>query len=106
MYGPKGVGALYVRRPRSLEPILDGGGHERGMRSGTLAVANIVGLGEACDMCRAVLSEESERCRRMRDRLHDGLLDSIADCNPNGHPAERLPGNVNVSFAEVQGRRC
>ena len=104
MYGPKGVGALYVRRRVRLEPILDGGGHERGMRSGTLAVPLIVGFGTACELCAPpALLEDAKRCRAMRDRLHDGLLAELGDCILNGHPDERLPGNLNLSFPHVHG---
>ena len=103
MYGPKGVGTLYVRRRVRLEPIFDGGGHERGLRSGTLPVPSIVGFGTACDLCATGMTEEAERCRAMRDRLHHGLLERLDDCTLNGHPSERLPGNLNVSFAHVQG---
>ena len=105
MYGPKGVGALYVRRRVRLEPILDGGGHERGMRSGTLNVPGIVGFGTACDLCRGVgrADGENEAIRRLRDRLAAGLMDAIGECTRNGHPTERLPGNLNLSFAQVQG---
>lgn len=107
MYGPKGIGALYVRRRVRrrvrLEPILDGGGHERGLRSGTLPVASIVALGKACELCQREMRPESEHCQAMRDRLHQGLCDAIADCTLNGHPTERLPGNLNLSFANVHG---
>jgi cysteine desulfurase len=103
IYGPKGIGALYVRRRVRLEPIMDGGGHERGMRSGTLNVPGIVGFGKACELCRAELAAESERSRGLRDRLHAGLTEAIEDCTVNGHPTERLPGNLNLSFAQVQG---
>jgi cysteine desulfurase len=103
MYGPKGIGALYVRRRVRLEPILDGGGHERGMRSGTLNVPAIVGFGKACELCHAELAREGERCRALRERLFDGLMDAIGDCTLNGHPSERLPGNLNISFAGVHG---
>jgi cysteine desulfurase len=96
MYGPKGIGALYVRRRQPhvrLEPILDGGGHERGMRSGTLPVPNVVGLGAACALCRQEMPAEAERLRLLRDRLHRGLVEQIDECSLNGHPEERLlPG--------------
>jgi cysteine desulfurase len=103
MYGPKGIGALYVRRRVRLEPICDGGGHERGMRSGTLPVASIVGFGTACQLCSQLMPAESAQCRQLRDRLHDGLLANLEDCTLNGHPEQRLPGNLNLSFAHVNG---
>ena len=103
MYGPKGIGALYIRRRVRLEPIFDGGGHERGLRSGTLAVPSIVGFGKACELCAASLAQEAEHCRQMRDRLLDRLMQALDDCTLNGHPDERLPGNLNLSFAHVQG---
>jgi cysteine desulfurase len=106
MYGPKGIGALYVRKkdPRvRLDAIIDGGGHERGMRSGTLAVQNIVGLAVACDICRREMAEESKREISLRNRLHQRITDRLSDVHLNGHPTERLPGNLNLSFAFVEG---
>jgi cysteine desulfurase len=106
VYGPKGSGALYVRRrnPRVvLEPILLGGGHERGLRSGTLNVPGIVGLGAAFEIAGAEMPRESERLRGLRDRLHRGLAERIEDVRLNGHPIERLPHNLNLSFAYVEG---
>jgi cysteine desulfurase len=106
MYGPKGVGALYVRRknPRvQLSPIIDGGGHERGMRSGTLNVPGIVGFGKAAQIAREEMAEETERIRALRDRLRDGIMSRIPDVYINGDPVKRLPGNLNVSFAYVEG---
>jgi cysteine desulfurase len=106
MYGPKGIGALYVRRRNPhvrLEPLMDGGGHERGMRSGTLAVPNIVGFGKACELCKQERSSEAERLRRLRERLYMELTEGLSDISLNGHPTERLPGNLNLSFADVQG---
>jgi cysteine desulfurase len=106
IYGPKGVGALYVRRkdPRvRLDPIIDGGGHERGMRSGTLAVPMIVGLGKACELCRLEMAHEAERLIRLRERLRKGIMEGLSDTYINGHPTERLPGNMNISFAYVEG---
>ncbi|HYU79166.1 MAG TPA: aminotransferase class V-fold PLP-dependent enzyme [Vicinamibacterales bacterium] len=105
-YGPKGVGALYVRRrPRrvSVTPLLDGGGHERGMRSGTLNVPGIVGLGAAASMAAKVLTEESTRLKRLRDRLLKGLQARVPDLVLNGSMQARLPGNLNVSFPGVDG---
>jgi cysteine desulfurase len=106
MYGPKGIGALYVRRagPRvRLMPIIDGGGHERGMRSGTLAVPNIVGFGKACEVALADMPTETPRIRGLRDKLHKLFLDNLTEISLNGHPTERLPGNLNISFAFVEG---
>ncbi len=106
IYGPKGVGALYVRRkdPRvRLDPLIDGGGHERGMRSGTLAVTNIVGLGLAAELCRKELDVEAKRLIGLRERLKKGIEAELGDVYLNGHPTERLPGNMNLSFAFVEG---
>lgn len=105
LYGPKGAGALYVRsrEPRiELEPLIDGGGHERGLRSGTLAVPNIVGFGKACEIAWQEMPCEASRLAALRDRLRDGLLARLSEIFFNGHPAERLPGNLNVSFAGVE----
>jgi cysteine desulfurase len=106
MYGPKGVGALYVRRkgPRvRIAPIIDGGGHERGMRSGTLPVPLVVGFGTAAEICGQVMEEESARLAKMRDRLQDTILSNIDEAFLNGHPDRRLPQNLNISFAYVEG---
>lgn len=106
LYGPKGIGALYVRKkdPRvRLEPQMDGGGHERGMRSGTLPVPLIVGLGAACDIARREMPEESARTLRLRERLRSRIMDRLPESYLNGHPTERLPGNANISFAYVEG---
>jgi cysteine desulfurase len=106
MYGPKGVGALYVRRrnPRVLlAPIIHGGGHERGMRSGTLNVPGIVGFGKAAAICRDELAVESARLASLRDRLADGLRGRLDEIVVNGSMQHRLPGNLNVSFAYVEG---
>jgi cysteine desulfurase len=106
VYGPKGVGALYVRRrgPRvKLTPIIHGGGHERGLRSGTLNVPGIVGFGKAAEIAMRVMPAESLRQRRLRDLLWEGLRNELPQIHLNGHPTERLPGNLNVSFAYVDG---
>jgi cysteine desulfurase len=106
IYGPKGIGALYVRRrnPRvRLSPQMDGGGHERGMRSGTLNVPGIVGLGKACELAGAELASESVRLTALRERLWSKLKEGLDEIHLNGHPTERLPGNLNVSFAYVEG---
>lgn len=104
MYGPKGIGALYVRRkPRvRLEAQMHGGGHERGMRSGTLATHQIVGMGEASRIAKEDLAEESKRIIKLRDRLWDGLKD-MEEVFINGDVEQRIPGNLNVSFAFVEG---
>lgn len=106
MYGPKGVGALYVRRRDPhvrLEPLLDGGGHERGLRSGTLPVPLVVGFGKACELCQGEMAEESSRLVGLRERLREGIMGRLGEVYLNGHPTERLPGNLNLSFAHVQG---
>jgi len=105
MYGPKGVGALYVRRkPRvRLTAMIDGGGHERGMRSGTLNVPGIVGFGKAAELALAEMPEESARILAMRERLRKGIQARISDTFVNGSMEHRLPGNLNISFAYVEG---
>ncbi len=106
MYGPKGVGALYVRRkgPRvRLAGQIDGGGHERGMRSGTLPVPLVVGFGKAAEICQEIMSEEDARLRRLRDRLQDLILSNVDEAFLNGDPDRRLPQNLNISFAYVEG---
>jgi cysteine desulfurase len=106
IYGPKGVGALYVRRrnPRvQLAAILDGGGHERGMRSGTLNVPGIVGFGKACEICMNEMPAESARMRALRDRLRAGLEAKLDEIYINGSMEHRLPNNLNMSFAFVEG---
>lgn len=106
MYGPKGVGALYVRRkdPRViLTPLIDGGGHERGLRSGTLNVPGIVGFGKAAEIARAEMPGESQRLLHLRERLRAGIMGRLDGVRLNGHPTERLPGNLNLSFAHVEG---
>jgi cysteine desulfurase len=106
IYGPKGVGALYVRRrnPRvQLSAIIDGGGHERGMRSGTLNVPGIAGLGKACELCQQEMAQESERLRGLRDHLRAGLEAKLDEVFINGSMEHRLPNNLNMSFAYVEG---
>jgi len=106
IYGPKGVGALYVRSKRPkvrVSPIIDGGGHERGMRSGTLNVPGIVGLGKACQISMHELTREAARLTELRARLKDGIFGQLDEVYVNGHPTERLPGNLNLSFAHVEG---
>jgi cysteine desulfurase len=105
MYGPKGIGALYVRRkPRvRLTPIIDGGGHERGMRSGTLNVPGIVGFAKAAELCRLEMAEESIRVLALRERLRKGIEARVSNTIINGSLEHRLPGNLNISFAFVEG---
>jgi len=106
LYGPKGVGALYVRRknPRvRLAPMVDGGGHERGMRSGTVPVPLAVGFGKAAEICREVMGEESKRLAALRDRLQEQIVAKVDEAYVNGHPSLRLPHNLNISFAYVEG---
>jgi cysteine desulfurase len=105
MYGPKGVGALYVRRkPRvRITPIIDGGGHERGMRSGTLNVPGIVGFAKAAELCRLEMEEEGRRVLALRERLRQGIEARVPSTVVNGSLEHRLPGNLNISFAFVEG---
>jgi len=106
IYGPKGVGAMYVRRrnPRvQIAAQIDGGGHERGMRSGTLNVPGIVGLGKACELCGAEMAAEGERERKMRDHLKDKFENALDYVHVNGSWEHRLPGNLNMSFVYVEG---
>ncbi|HHV78626.1 MAG TPA: cysteine desulfurase NifS [Firmicutes bacterium] len=103
MYGPKGIGALYVRKGVRIRPILHGGGHERGRRAGTENVPGIVGLGKAAELARMELPERQARLTRLRDKLIDGLMERIDEIQLNGHREKRLPGNVNVSVKYVEG---
>jgi cysteine desulfurase len=106
MYGPKGIGCLYVRRknPRvRIAPMIDGGGHERGMRSGTIPVPLAVGFGRAAELCREVMGQESTRLAALRDRLQELILPKVDEAYLNGHPERRLPHNLNISFAYVEG---
>jgi cysteine desulfurase len=106
IYGPKGVGALYVRRrnPRvRLSPLIYGGGHERGMRSGTLNVPGIIGFGKAAELAKNNLTSEPQRLKKLRDKLWNGLQEELDQVYLNGHPEYRLPNNLNVSFAFVEG---
>lgn len=106
LYGPKGCGALYVRRrnPRvQISAIIDGGGHERGMRSGTLNVPGIVGFGKACEISRLEMAQESARIAALRDRLKDKLTAALDQVFINGSMEHRLPGNLNISFLYVEG---
>lgn len=106
MYGPKGTGALYVRRKNPhirLTPLTHGGGHEGGLRSGTLNLPGIVGFGKACELAKEEMAEEAKRLVRLRNRLHDSILKGLDEVYLNGHPEKRLPGNLNLSFSYVDG---
>ncbi len=106
IYGPKGIGALFARRKRPrvrLSPIIHGGGHERGMRSGTLNVSGIVGFAKAIEICQTEMDSEGERLVNLRERLYKNLTDKLDYVFLNGHPTRRLPGNLNLSFAYVEG---
>jgi cysteine desulfurase len=105
IYGPKGVGALWVRRkPRvRIDPLIDGGGHERGMRSGTLPVPLIVGFGKAAELAREEMDDEAVRLLALRDRLYKGITSRLTETYVNGSMEHRLPGNLNISFAFVEG---
>jgi len=106
IYAPKGIGALYVRRknPRvRCAPLLDGGGHERGMRSGTLNVPGIVGFGKAIEIAMAEMESENKRLTGLRNRLQDIIMSQLDEVYLNGHAEQRLPGNLNISFAYVEG---
>jgi cysteine desulfurase len=102
-YGPKGIGALFVRRTieGKMRALIDGGGHERGLRSGTLNVPGCVGLGEAARLAVAELEEEADRSTRLRDRLWLGIQKRLPNVRLNGHPLRRLPGNLNISFVDI-----
>jgi cysteine desulfurase len=106
LYGPKGVGVLYVRREGKriqIEPLFDGGGHERRLRSGTLPVPLIAGFGAACQLAGETIREESAQIQQLRDRLWEGLRNEVEGVRVNGHPDRRLTGNLNVSFDDVDG---
>ena len=106
IYGPKGVGALYVRRKNPRVQVvaqIDGGGHERGMRSGTLNVPGIVGLGKACAIAAEEVAEEGKKLGALRDRLKDAIMGRLDEVYINGSVEHRLPGNLNISFAYVEG---
>lgn len=102
IYGPKGVGMLYIRDGIRMEPLIHGGGQEGGRRSGTENVAGIVGFGAAAEICRKEMKKEARLCKKMRDKLIKNIL-SIEKTRLNGHPVQRLPGNVNVSFEFIEG---
>jgi cysteine desulfurase len=103
MYGPKGVGALYIKEGIRLEPQLHGGGQERGLRSGTENLPGIVGFGKAAEIARVEMQTESERLIRLRDRMIKGMLEPIPYSFLNGHPTERLPNNVSIRYNFIEG---
>jgi cysteine desulfurase len=103
MYGPKGAACLFIREGVKIEPILHGGGQEFGMRSSTVNVPAIWGFAQACLIARRDMAKESARLAKMRDKLINGILKNISDARLNGHPARRLPNNINVSFKFVEG---
>jgi cysteine desulfurase len=103
IYGPKGVGALYVRKGTPIKPIIHGGGQEFGLRSGTENVPNIVGFAKALELAQKSRERESARLEKLRDRLIKGILDNVPKSFLNGHPERRLPNNVNVSILDVEG---
>jgi cysteine desulfurase len=103
LYGPRGVGALYVKTGTRIQPIMLGGGQERGIRSGTENVAGIVGMGTAAEGAQREMPLDAARLTRLRDRLIHGLIDNIPEAYLNGHPTQRLPNNVNVRFSYIEG---
>jgi cysteine desulfurase len=103
LYGPKGVGALYIRKGVRIEPIMHGGGHERGIRPGTENVAGIVGLGKACSLARENLERDGQKLIGLRDRLIEGVLEQNEDSYLNGHRTKRLPNNANFRFTGIEG---
>jgi len=103
MYGPKGCGAIFIRKSTPLEPLITGGGHERGLRSGTLNTPGIVGLGAACDLCQGEMADEAARLTALRDRLLKGLRDGVDGVTVNGSLEHRLPNNLHVAFGGVTG---
>ena len=103
IYGPKGVGALYIKKGTRLEPLIYGGGQERGLRSGTENLPGIVGMGKAAELAKAEMGAESERLRKLRNKLIKGFLERIPHSFLNGHPTRRLPNNVAVRFSFIEG---
>ncbi len=103
LYAPKGIGALYIRRGVKLLPLIHGGHHERNRRAGTENVTGIAGFGKACEIALASMDKNAARLTKLRDRLHQGILDSIDQVTLNGHPTERLPTTLNLSFDHVDG---
>jgi cysteine desulfurase len=102
-YGPKGVGALYIRKGTKIDNLIHGGGQEHRRRAGTENIAGIVGLGKAIELATADIEGHNRKIRALRDRLMKGILDTIPDSHLNGHPEKRLPGNINISFKFIEG---
>jgi cysteine desulfurase len=105
LYGPKGVGVLYLRKKLSIIAQQDGGKHERGMRSGTLNVTGIVGLGEAAEICQNSMSEEADRLSNLRNKLENGILEKLPNTKINGNIAQRLPNTTNICFGKIDGEQ-
>jgi len=103
MYGPKGMGALYIKRGTKIQPIIHGGGQEGGLRSGTENIPAIVGMGKAAEIAQAEMELESKRLSHLRDRLIRGVLENVRDSYLNGHPTKRLPNNANLRFSYIEG---
>jgi len=103
MYGPKGVGALYIKKGTKIQPIIQGGGQENGLRSGTENIPGIVGMGKAVELAQKEMESEGKRLAGLRDKLIKGVLDKIDDSFLNGHPTERLPNNANLRFSYIEG---
>ncbi len=105
LYGPKGVGVLYLKKKLNIIAQQDGGKHERGMRSGTLNVTGIVGLGEAAEICQNSMSEEAERLSNLRNKLENGILEKLPNTKINGNIAQRLPNTTNICFGKIDGEQ-
>jgi cysteine desulfurase len=103
MYGPKGVGALYIKRGTKMVPMVQGGGQERGLRSGTENIPGIVGMGKAAELAQKEMEPESKRLTALRDKLIKGVTDKISQSFLNGHPTQRLPNNANLRFSYIEG---
>ncbi len=103
MYGPKGVGALYIKRGTRIQPVIQGGGQERGLRSGTENIPGIVGMGKAAEIAQEEMEIEGRRSSQLRDKLIDGALKTIESSYLNGHPTKRLPNNANLRFSYIEG---
>ncbi|MDH5462318.1 MAG: cysteine desulfurase NifS [Candidatus Bathyarchaeota archaeon] len=101
--GPKGIGALYIKKGTKTQPVIQGGGQERGLRSGTENVPGIVGMGKAAEIAQAEMEAEGRRVTKLRDKLIKGVLDTIESSYLNGHPSRRLPNNANLRFSYIEG---